>query len=188
VIRTAFEQLRRGAVAHDDEGRSVTLVSRPNLAELLATREPGNVEFKSSAFYSFRPEVPERVVTDSVVKTVAGFLNADGGTLAIGVADDGEVLGVEVDLDHKGVDLDRYVNALTGLLERALGGAVAARVQIVVERDADASVCLVHVPPSREPVYASVGRGEEVFFVRTNNSTRILAGPELVAYVRDRWA
>jgi type I restriction enzyme R subunit len=34
---------------------------------------------------------------DAVVKTVAGFLNTDGGTLLIGVAPDRQVVGLDHD-------------------------------------------------------------------------------------------
>jgi predicted HTH transcriptional regulator len=33
----------------------------------------------------------------AALKTIAGFLNASGGTLVIGVADDGKVLGLAAD-------------------------------------------------------------------------------------------
>ena len=56
--------------------------------------ESETVEFKSSLFHSYKPEIPEKVITGSVIKTVAAFLNTNGGTLAIGMADDGTVLGL----------------------------------------------------------------------------------------------
>ena len=49
-------------------------------------------------------------------------------------------------------------------------------------------VVLVHAPPSSEPVYAKVSKGDRVFYVRVNNSTRVLEGPDLVGYVKQRWA
>ena len=33
-----------------------------------------------------------------ILKTVAGFWNAEGGTLLVGVSDDGSVLGLDADL------------------------------------------------------------------------------------------
>lgn len=188
VIRAAFDKLRHGAVPMEDEQFDrAPAWPRLRLADLLNVMETSTVEFKASAYFSYKPEIPERVVTDSIIKTVAGFLNAEGGTLAIGVADDGQVLGIGADLDHKGLDTDRYINALTGLLERSLGGAAAARVQIEIEQTEEGQACLLHVPPSEEPVYASVAKGSDIFFVRVNNSTRALVGPDLVSYIRQRW-
>ena len=69
--------------------------------QLLAGAETSHIEYKSSAYYSYRKGVPERVILHSVLKTIAGFLNAGGGTLAIGVSDDGDVLGIKPDLELK---------------------------------------------------------------------------------------
>jgi len=55
-------------------------------------------------------------------KTVAGFLNSQGGTLIVGVDDDGHALGVDEDLaTMKAPDHDRYQLWLTDSLQRTLG-------------------------------------------------------------------
>ncbi len=128
-------------------------------------------------------------MTESVLKTVAGFLNAEGGTLAVGIADDGEILGIQPDLDMKNLDGDRYVNALTTAIERSLGSLASTMVGIQLQQAADGlQVALVHVPPSPRPVYAEVSkRNRRVFYVRVNNSTRILEEANLVGYVKRRW-
>lgn len=188
VVRTAFTKLRTGELPPVDAVSGGVAVSREwTLDDLLAEMETERVEFKSSAFYSYRPGVPERVILESVLKTVAGFLNGSGGTLAIGIADDGEVIGVEADLEFKGLDSDRYVNALTTAVERSLGPLAATMSRIRIQEMNGRGVCLVDVKAAPEPMYASVAKGERVFFVRTNNSTRVLDGPDLVGYVNQRW-
>ena len=123
-----------------------------------------------------------------MLKTVAGFLNSGGGTLAIGIADDGEILGVQPDLDMKGMDTDRYVNALTTALERSLGPLASAMAKIQLQDVEGSPIALVHAPASPEPIYAKVAKGDRTFFVRVNNSTRVLDGPDLVGYVKQRWS
>jgi hypothetical protein len=49
-------------------------------------------------------------------------------------------------------------------------------------------VALVHAPASPEPIYAKVSKGDRIFFVRVNNSPRMLDGPDLVGYVKQRWS
>lgn len=188
VVRAAFQKLRTGELPFDD-GDS-TGEQRPyelSLDELLSGLETERLEFKASAYYSYRPNIPERVVLESVVKTVAGFLNAGGGVLAIGVGDDGEPLGIEPDLDRKKMDADQYVNSLTNAFEHRLGSLAAAKTRVEIQQAEGTSICLVHVPPAPEPVYANVAKGGSVFYLRVNNSTRVLEGPDLVNYVRDRW-
>lgn len=189
VVRAAFSKLRTGRLP--DEEESLPLIDHPpewSVEDLLGEMETERVEFKSSAYYSYRPDVPERVITEAVLKTVAGFLNAAGGTLLVGIADDGEILGIQSDLDMKNLDEDRYVNSLTTAIERSLGPLASTMAKIRLQAVDGAQVALVHVAPSPEPIYAKVSKRDRAFFVRVNNSTRILDGADLVGYVKQRWA
>ncbi len=186
-IRAAFEKLRTGDLPfHEGESPPGATV-RLSVEDLVAEPESDSVEFKSSLYYSYDPGRPERVITDSVVKTVAGFLNAGGGTLVIGVGDDREVLGIGPDLDLKRMDADRYVNSLTSLLGSALGWPAASLVRIRVDRVGEEEACVVEVDPSPKPVFAKVSKRERAFYVRINNSTRPLDGPDLASYLGQRW-
>ena len=189
VIRAAFEKLCTGQIPKEDDPLPMSAgVPKWSVEDLLDKMESDRVEFKSSAYYSYKPDVPEKVITDSVLKTVAGFLNAGGGTLAVGIADDGEILGIGPDLDKKDMDTDRYVNSLTTAIERSLGPFASTMAKIEVQTVDGVEVALVHVTPSTQPIYARVAKRDKAFFVRVNNSTRILAGADLVGYVKQRWA
>ena len=61
--------------------------------EILANDEDFAVEFKSTARWDLREGKPNKAMEDAVVKTVAGFLNTDGGTLLIGVGPTGRSWG-----------------------------------------------------------------------------------------------
>ncbi len=185
VIRKGFEKLCSSQFVDQEVSSGYT---KKDVAELIAGAETDRVEFKSSAYYSYRPGVPENVIKDSVIKTVAGFLNADGGTLAIGIGDDGEILGIQPDLDQKNMDTDRYVNSLTNMFASSLGPLAVTMVSIQLQSvDGSEVVALINVNPSPDPIYARVSKGNQIFFVRVNNSTRVLEAGDLVAYVKDRW-
>lgn len=186
VVRTAYEKLRTGQLPKAEPSLPKAAPAWPP-EDLTGLTESELVELKSSLFHSYKPDIPERVVTDSVVKSVAAFLNAGGGMLAIGVSDDGEILGIGADLELKQMDVDRYVNTLTTLLERTLGGAAASLAKVRMHEAEGQKVCIVHIDPSPVPVFARVSKGDQVFFVRINNSTRVLEGADLVGYVRQRW-
>ena len=127
------------------------------------------------------------VLNEAVIKTVAAFMNSSGGTLAIGLSDEGEVLGIQADLEMKNHDLDTYENWLTTLLASALGGAAAMNASIRFEAVQELTVCLVDVSPTSAPVFADTFKGNHRFYVRNNNSTRVLEGQELITYVRSRF-
>lgn len=125
---------------------------------------------------------------DSVVKTVAGFLNTDGGTLFIGVGDDGRAIGVEHDLPLvKPRNVDGLLNWLTTHLVNALTHAAVMRTRARIEQLDGGEICRVDVASSSTPVKARMSEGTEVFWVRMNNSTRSLPEIQVAQYVRDHW-
>lgn len=92
------------------------------LDELIVNDEDFVVEFKSTARWDLKANEPNKAMEDAVVKTVAGFLNADGGTLLIGIGPDREVIGLEYDYWRvKPQNGDGFVNWLTTHLTGALG-------------------------------------------------------------------
>lgn len=55
---------------------------------------------------------------DAIVRTIAGFLNTNGGTLVVGVADDGNPVGIDVDgFDNE----DKMSLHLTNLVNSRIG-------------------------------------------------------------------
>jgi predicted HTH transcriptional regulator len=154
-------------------------------------QESQHLEFKSAAWKSQNPSIPDKVINESIVKSVAALLNADGGILVIGVEDrTNAVIGIEPDLEHLGVDLDAYENRLTTLLITSLGSAATTNARIEFEPREDRTVCLVTVRASPRPVFADspVGRDKRnLFWVRMNNTTRELEGQDLVDYIREHW-
>lgn len=67
--------------------------------EKITLAEGSKVELKSSAFYEPGAHNPGFKQMRTIAETVASFMNAEGGTLYIGVADDGTIRGIDGDLD-----------------------------------------------------------------------------------------
>ena len=145
-------------------------------------------EFKQSARWNFKRGAPDPEMHNEVVKTVAGFLNASGGLLLIGVHDSGTAFGLEQDYAtfQGSTGRDRLENWLTSLLRDRAGSQAATLTSIGFAMVDGLDVCAVRVKPSPEPVFDKRD-GSDMFFVRMNNSTRVLAGSDLVRYLRDRW-
>ena len=141
----------------------------------------------SSLMASIKPEIPEKVIIGACIKTIAAFLNTEGGTLAIGVADDGSVLGIEADLEKKNLSVDQFQNALTSLIIDKIDTNSIHRCRIRIVAKNEMTVCLVDVKPSAKPVYAETDKGKGLFFVRASNTTRQLDHKETVEYVKERW-
>ena len=113
-----------------------------------------------------------KIVTHSVLKTIAAFLNTEGGDLLIGVADDKSVPGITVDAFDSD---DRFLLHLSHVVAQGLGDragtCIDPRIQIVRGRP----VCLVGCQRSPEPVYLSwKGTNESLdgdFFIRSGPGT-----------------
>ena len=171
---------------------SEVLAAKKAREALLAGDETEHREFKSSAFYSYAdPNIPERVIFEaSVLKPVAGFLNARGGSLFIGVDDNAAPLGIQPDLDLKGWNTEKYVRHLTSRIEAELSSSAATCTHISIETVKGLEICVVEVDPSPDPVWlekAEKSGTRKVFYVRSSNSTHELSGPDFVSYLRKRW-
>ncbi len=171
---------------------SEVLAAKKTREALLAGGETAQREFKSSAFYSYKdPNIPQEVIFEaSVLKPIAGFLNARGGLLFIGVDDNGKPCGIQPDLELRRWNTERYVRHLTDRIGKEFGSAAATCAHIGIEMFESLEVCVVEVDPSPDPVWLSkagkAGKGS-VLYVRVSNSTRELQGPDLVSYLRKRW-
>ena len=167
------------------------LTGRPEfrtIGELIDNDEDYAVEFKSTARWDVREGTLNKAMEDAVVKTVAGFLNTDGGTLLIGIGPDRSVLGLELDYPHvRPANGDGFVNWLTTHLAAALGYVPVTRTRARIVVHGGQEICRVDVAASTRPVRAATSKATDVFFVRMNNSTRALPDDEIEAYAAGRW-
>jgi type I restriction enzyme R subunit len=158
------------------------------LDELIDNDEDFVVEFKSTARWDLRANEPSKAMEDAVVKTVAGFLNTDGGTLLIGIGPDREVIGLEYDYQRvKPKNGDGFVNWLTTHLAGALGHTAVMRTRARIASRDGREICRLDVASSARPVWAKTSKQDQVFFVRMNNSTRALPDDQIDLYLADHW-
>jgi hypothetical protein len=174
-------------------------------AELLRLGESGVVEFKSTARRNLHTMERDPKIEAVIAKTVCGFLNGRGGTLLIGVDDEGEALGLAADLELlRKRNTDAYQLFLRDLLTSTLGVPATSGVRVSFESvspgEADdtgprapVEVCRVDVSPSPAPVFLTPprekgsGAQEPEFWVRSGNGTRRLRIDELLDYHQRRW-
>lgn len=159
-----------------------------DLAALIASGESDLLEFKSSLRWDVQEQRTNRALEAVVLKSLAGFLNGAGGTLLIGVADDGQVLGLERDYQTlKRKNRDGFDQALIAAIAHGLGGDLAAYLQIVFHRFRGQEVCRVIVSPSPRPVFLEQG-GVPKLYLRSGAATRELNVKEAIDYQATRWA
>ncbi|MFT3860270.1 helix-turn-helix domain-containing protein [Micropruina sp.] len=166
---------------------------RTTLPELITAGESARVEFKSTARINLHTGQKDDRMEQVIAKTACAFLNADGGTLVIGVDDAGRPLGLEADLATlKSPDADRFELWLTDLLTTTLGQNASALVSVdfatLPSEAGDRLACRVSCQPSPRPVYLRANKGAAPeLWVRNGNSTRRLGVDEAAEYVMHRW-
>lgn len=163
--------------------------SRTPTPDLLAAGEGKHVEFKQTSRINLHTQQRDHVVEHMVIKSIAGFMNAEGGTLLIGVTDAGEIFGIETDLKTLGKKQDRdgFALWLNGVLDNLLGPTAAASVRISFEDLAGGTICRVDVAPGKGPRFVRGSKGGADLYVRLNNATRLLNTAEALEYVGTRW-
>ena len=119
---------------------------------------------------------------NACLKTMAGFLNSAGGLLLVGLADDGEQLGLEAD-DFR--NEDKMLLHLTALIRNHLGGENAQFVKATVVSQGEKQVLAVECLRSPQPVYFRRDSDEQ-FFVRAGPSSQALSPSEVLAYLAQR--
>ena len=133
------------------------------------------LEYKSTLRWDVQKAEKASYLEDSVVKTIAGFANSRyGGTLLVGVADDGPIHGLDDDyatFSKRGErgDRDLWGQHLKNLLDR-LGKSAASLVDWEFFTIDGQDICRISIEPSDHPVYETKG-GEPVFWWRTPVST-----------------
>lgn len=154
---------------------------------LIAEGEGQALEMKSSFRWDFDESKINKGLTKVAAKTVAGFLNAQGGTLLIGVDDDDQVIGIDMDLSTlKRQDKDGFEQVLRAGLATHLGPDISPLVGVQFVDVSGKVVAVVTSPAHEEPTFFRDGDRQE-FYVRDGNLTRPLDVKATHEYIRVRW-
>ena len=156
--------------------------------QLLIRDESRVVEYKQTARWNVRDQRKDKTMEQVVVKTVVGMLNDRGGTLLIGVTDNGEPVGLEDDYAQVSPpNADAYVNWLDTLFEHNLGHVGAHRLTIRIDQIMDRDVCRIDVPASSRPIWVKAKGTSDVLYQRRNNSTRRVPSTEVEHFIAERF-
>lgn len=157
-------------------------------------------EFKSSLVYPARKK-NEKVAAEPetqqfvILKTIAAFMNSEGGTLYIGVNDKTHCeAGLFEDFEyykhyrpfdgkiyHQIKNADNLCVFLTNLICNKWGNVVAGSVQVDIDQEAQHEVIIVNVKPRTLPVYL-----DNMIYVRRSNNSKALQDRELEEFTEER--
>ena len=158
--------------------------------ELLKLQESKTLEFKSSLRWSLKEDrKDDRHVTHAALKTIAAFLNTEGGDLLIGVDDDRKVLGI----DHDRLESDdKFMRHLAQVVRNGLGDRAGTCIDPETQIVEGKTVCLVSCQRSPEPVYLQWKGLEKStggdLYVRSGPGTVRLGETDAEKYIATRFA
>lgn len=164
-----------------------------SLEEMIVEGENEDVEFKQTLRWDIRQGTVNKDLEAVIMKTIAAFANAEGGTLLMGVADDGSIEGL--DNDYKtlnGGNKDKFELHLKTLIINTFGDAFAAtKVSLAFPEIDDKELCRVDIKRANKPVFIKLAdKGsapQEKFYVRSGNSSREMIGDQAITYIREHF-
>ena len=196
-------------MVHNASGRILT--RDPKM--LLEEGEGSFLEFKETLRYDTRKGEVNKEMEKMVMKTIVGFLNANGGTLIIGVNDSGKAIGL--DSDYKTLpkkNRDGFENHINMLVKIMIGLAFSKYIDIkfdnvkiessdmnvkngedIKSKDKEntsqkiVDICMITVNEGHKPVYLSNGDKKEDFYVRVGNTTQPFSMSEASDYIKNKW-
>lgn len=159
------------------------------LEEQIAEGESDGLEFKSSLRWDYDRGGVNKKLEDMVIKSVAAFANAEGGTLLIGVDDSGAVRGLENDYASLQGDRDRFEVHLRNVLNQQFGVAfVANKLEIAFPDVGGTEICHIQIGRASEPLIVKQkdvnGQTVEKLFVRSGNTSQEIPMSQMKAYLQ----
>jgi predicted HTH transcriptional regulator len=146
---------------------------------LIAAGEGEKLEFKSTLRWNLNADKADKAIENSALKTVVAFLNTEGGTLLVGIKDDGSILGIEKD---QFLSEDKYLLHFAVLLNERIGREYIEHIHWGLREINGKKILRVDCDPSSTPAFLK-SNGEE-FFVRNGPSSIQMSTSEVLEYSR----
>jgi hypothetical protein len=192
------------------EAKDESLKNITKTTEIIGSGESDSVEFKSAAFWSTnlsKDELDSRIKSDQrqakdlidfgrdtskfvVAKSIAGFLNSNGGNLLIGVKENketkvDEIIGIESEFSkfkEPERSTDGYRRAIIDSIIRKFFhpefyNQVNDYISIKFPKFEEGSVCHIEIYKAKECVFLNV---KNRFFIRTDAETREIIDPKQI--------
>lgn len=145
--------------------------------------EGQKVEFKTSIVYApgkgMKADLPKQ--TQEIMSVICGFLNADGGTLYLGVNDEGVASGLDNDIAYFNGSLDKFDLHVRNSVVRYMGMEANAKMSVSYLTAGKRQVYVLDIQPCPHPVMC-----DGVYYQRQGSSTWALQGDALKSFLESR--
>jgi len=171
-----FLETRSGTISAEE-------YERIEIEKALKGGESERTEYKSTLRTNLQTGEKDPRMEKAVLKTLVAFLNSRGGTLLIGISDDGGVSGIdEGSFDNR----DKLNLHMTNLIASQIGNEFIPYISFKLSDYEGKGIMRVVCRKSNDPVFLKEGK-QETFFVRSGPSSIELTGTDLLSYVDNRF-
>lgn len=153
-----------------------------SLEALIAAGESPTVEFKSTIRTNLKSGKKDKAIELAWLKSVTAFMNSDGGTLMVGVGDNGDILGIETDEFE---NADKCHLHVKNLIHEHIGSEFASFIQCRLHTMQGKTIVTLTCRKAEVPVFLKIGRNED-FFIRSGPSSTKLSMSQMVIYLEQR--
>lgn len=154
-----------------------------DLYDLIGRGEGTHLEFKSTMRTNLHTGKPDKEIELAWLKGVAAFLNSEGGILLIGVADNGEVLGLAAD---GFANDDKFRLHFKNLINQHLGPEYTRLLRFDLFQLADRQIAAVECERADTPVFLRY-KQRETFLIRSGPSNIELPISRALSYINARF-
>ena len=160
---------------------------KDEITELVLNGESEITEFKSTLRFDLRQKSLNKKLEYVIAKTIAAFMNCDGGSLLIGIDDNKNALGLNNDLSTlKKESVDGFELQLIGIINKYIGSGFTSHVKISFPTYDDKQICLIKVSKSSKPIFTTFEERED-FFIRSGCSSQPLSREQQSIYEKEHW-
>ena len=152
--------------------------NQPSFISEIDKGENEHTEFKSTLRVCLKENQNKGYITDACMKTIAGFMNSEGGTLFIGVGDEGNIIGIEAD---KFQNQDKFLLFLKDKIGNEIGKEYSPYWKTQIHKYEGKTICEVIIKKSEKPAY--LGKSGD-FFIRHGPSSEKLSNEQTVDYIK----
>jgi len=157
--------------------------SPEEIIELIKKGENEKLEFKSTLRTNLHTGEHDRKIEHSTLKTIASLLNTEGGTLLIGVSDNGSIFGIERDHFQSN---DKFNLHFTNLIKEYIGNEFLPFLHFELVLIENKNILKIDCMKSNKPVFLKF-RKEEEFYIRIGAATVQIMGSKLVNYINNNF-
>ena len=157
-----------------------------DIRKLIAGGESQRVEFKSTFQWGVRQKKKDEGLRYSVLKNIVAFLNTDGGTLLIGVEDNGNIYGIDADLALTSNSSDKFEQLIASQINEYIGTQYSPLIRWEVVEIDGKQVYVIHVDRASDAVFLRQ-KDKLEFYIRTGTATYSLNPKETHEYIENHW-